>query len=213
MVVASRWLPHGHGGGAAVMVATARGDGATVQARRRRGHGRRMEAVAEPPKTRTSKNVPHTEAIPCADFFAGIGLENRDRPSFATTSPAPPLRYIGAGCAVTQNITRWRPVDTAAKVWMARQVVGEQRGDERAESGRTGLVEKTHLEAARWTRCSRCRRWRDDKPPRSWLELMVWLSCGALVVLRWRRLGTRPPRAAGACSDSCCCGNVSKKSC
>ena len=47
-----------------------------------------MEALAEPPKTRPRKNVPHTEAIPCAGFFPEIGLTNRDRPSFATTSIA-----------------------------------------------------------------------------------------------------------------------------
>ena len=74
-------------------------------------YGRRMEAVAELPKTGTSKNVPPTERVSCKDFFAWIVRENRARPSFATTSMRRP--YDGLGRGVTEDAWRRGVTDGA----------------------------------------------------------------------------------------------------
>ena len=51
-----------------------------------------------------SKNVPPAESVPSADFFSRIHLENRDRPSVATTSLRRPYHPLGARAVTGQRV-------------------------------------------------------------------------------------------------------------
>ena len=93
-----------------------------------------MEAVAELPKTGTSKNVPPTQSVSCKDFFAWIVLENRARPSFATASVRRPSGSgRGAALRAASLLTVRFPgerKDTSFSLWLGllAVVVAHPRG-------------------------------------------------------------------------------------